>query len=166
MLVFRGHNSPSCEEFLCFGRRFGHIPKTGLTAGAHPDHNEILIVSNLVKNDQKFGVGDANWMDWHTDYSFRPRVSQVGFTEAVEVPPSGGGQTLFTTMYALYESLPPELCRRLHSYRARHALRSRYEETIEEEYQGEVSIAEVAAAGTGTPATKIQPEDGTSTIPP
>ena len=31
------------------GRRFWHIPKTGLNTGAHSDH-----------------------MDWHTDYSFRP----------------------------------------------------------------------------------------------
>jgi taurine dioxygenase/pentalenolactone F synthase len=166
VLVFRGHDTPSYEEFLSFGRRFGHIPKTGLTTGAHPEHNEILIVSNLVENDRKIGVGDADWMDWHTDYSFRPRVSQVGFLEAVEVPVSGGGQTLFTNMYALYESLPPELRRRLHSYRVRHALRSGYEETIQEEYQGEVSIAEAAKAGAGTPAAAIQPEDGTSTVHP
>jgi len=166
VLVFRGHNTPSYEEFLSFGRCFGHIPKTGLTIGTHPDHNEILIISNLVENGQKIGVGDANWMDWHTDYSFRPWVSQVGFLEAVEVPPSGGGQTLFTNMYALYESLPPELRRRLHSYRARHALRAGYEEKIEEEYQGEVSIEWPAGGGAKAPAAAIQPEDGTSTIHP
>jgi taurine dioxygenase/pentalenolactone F synthase len=166
VLVFRGHETPSHAEFLAFGRRFGHIPKTGLTTGAHPEHNEILIVSNLVEDGQKIGVGDADWMDWHTDYSFRPRVSQVGFLEAVEVPSSGGGQTLFTDMYALYESLPPESRRRLHSYRVRHALRSGYEETMEERYQGEVSIAGASAAGTGRPAREIQPEDGTSTVHP
>lgn len=164
VLVFRGHDTPSYEEFLSFGRRFGHIPKTGLTKGAHPDHNEILIVSNLEENGQKIGVGDAGWMDWHTDYSFRPRVSQVGFLEAVEVPSSGGGQTLFTNMYALYESLPAELRRRMHSYRARHALRTGYEETIEEKYQGEVSIEWPAAGEAKAPA--IQPEDGTSTVHP
>ncbi len=107
VLVFRGHETPSYAEFLAFGSRFGYIPKTGLTSGAHPDHNEILIVSNLLEDGRKIGVGDAAWMAWHTDYSFRPRVSQVGFLEALEVPPSGGGQTLFTDMYALYDSLPP-----------------------------------------------------------
>ncbi|WP_069885011.1 neopentalenolactone/pentalenolactone F synthase [Streptomyces luteocolor] len=163
VLVFRGQEPPSYEEFLAFGRHFGHIPKTGLTSGAHPDHNEILMVSNLVENGRKIGVGDADWMGWHTDYSFRPRVSQVGFLEALEVPLSGGGQTLFTDMYALYESLPPELRRRLHSYRARHALRTGYEETIEEEYQGEVSLAQADGAA---PAATIQPEDGTSTVHP
>ncbi|MFB7470623.1 neopentalenolactone/pentalenolactone F synthase [Kitasatospora sp. NPDC056184] len=158
VLVLRGHETPSHEEFLAFGRRFGHIPKTGLTSGAHPDHNEILIVSNLVENGRRIGVGDAEWMDWHTDYSFRPRVSQVGFLEAMEVPASGGGQTLFTDMYALYESLSPEERRRLHPHRVRHALRTGYEETIEEELQREVSLGE------GT--ERIQPEDGTSTIHP
>ncbi|MEW2223133.1 neopentalenolactone/pentalenolactone F synthase [Streptomyces sp. NPDC006990] len=158
VLVFRGHETPTYEEFLAFGSRFGYIPKTGLTSGAHPDHNEILIVSNLMEDGRKIGVGDAAWMAWHTDYSFRPRVSQVGFLEALEVPPSGGGQTLFTDMYALYESLSPEERRRLHSYRVRHGLRTGYEETIEEELQGEVSL--------GESGRRIQPEDGTSTVHP
>jgi taurine dioxygenase/pentalenolactone F synthase len=158
VLVLRGHETPSHKEFLAFGRRFGHIPKTGLTSGAHPDHNEILIVSNLVEDGRRIGVGDAGWMGWHTDYSFRPRVAQVGFLEAVEVPCSGGGETLFTDMYALYESLSPEERGRLHSYRVRHALRTGYEETIEEELQGEVSL--------GGSNGRIQPEDGTSTIHP
>ncbi|MBS2966078.1 TauD/TfdA family dioxygenase [Actinocrinis puniceicyclus] len=158
VLVLRGHRTPSYERFLAFGSRFGHIPKTGLTSGAHPDHNEILIVSNVLRDGRRIGVGDAGWMGWHTDYSFRPRVSQVGFLEAIEVPPSGGGQTLFTDMYALYESLPPQERRRLHSYRVRHALRTGYEDNIEEELQREVSL--------GESTEQIQPEDGTSTIHP
>jgi pentalenolactone F synthase len=158
VLVLRGHQTPSCEQLLAFGRRFGHIPETGLTSGAHPEHNEILIVSNLVQDGRRIGVGDTGWMGWHTDYSFRPRVSQVGFLEAVEVPLSGGGETLFTDMYALYESLPPEERRRLHSYRVRHALRTGYEETIREELQGEVSLGETTG--------RIEPEDGTCTVHP
>ncbi|MFG2124525.1 neopentalenolactone/pentalenolactone F synthase [Streptomyces sp. NPDC048710] len=166
VLVFRGHRDPSNDELLGFGRRFGHIPKTGLTTGASPDHNEILIISNIVENGRKIGVGDAGWMDWHTDYSFRPRVSRIGFLAAVELPVSGGGQTLFTDMYALYDSLPAQLRRRLHGYRARHALRSGYEETIEESFQGEVSLAG-PEGGTGPDdATGILPEDGTSTVHP
>lgn len=158
VLVLRGHETPSDAEFLAFGRRFGHIPKTGLTSGAHPDHNEILIVSHLEEDGRRIGVGDAGWMGWHTDYSFRPRVSQVGFLEALEVPSSGGGETLFTDMYALYESLSPEERRALHTYRVRHALRTGYEETIEEELQGEVSLGEDTA--------RSRPEDGTSTVHP
>lgn len=166
VLVFRGQHNPSDEEFLSFGRRFGHIPKTGLTTGAHPDHNEILFISNVVENGQKIGVGDADWMDWHTDYSFRPRVSRIGFLAAIELPSSPGGQTLFTDMYAQYEALPAELRRRLHGYRALHALRSGYEHTIEEEYQGEVSIVDSGVDGAEASAAKIDPEDGTSTIHP
>ncbi len=165
VLVFRGHRDPSDEELLAFGRRFGHIPKTGLTTGANPDHNEILMISNVVVDGQKIGVGDAGWMDWHTDYSFRPRVSRVGVLAAVELPPSGGGQTLFTDMYTVYDSLPEEQRARLQGYRARHALRSGYEETIEEEFQGEVSIG-AATGGTRVPAAEILPEDGTSTVHP
>ncbi len=36
VLVFRGHDTPSYAEFLSFGRRFGHIPKTGLTTKPTP----------------------------------------------------------------------------------------------------------------------------------
>ncbi|MFE2100287.1 neopentalenolactone/pentalenolactone F synthase [Streptomyces sp. PTD9-10] len=166
VLVFRGHRDPSNDELLGFGRRFGHIPKTGLTTGASPDHNEILIISNIVENGRKIGVGDAGWMDWHTDYSFRPRVSRIGFLAAVELPVSGGGQTLFTDMYAVYDSLPAQLRRRLHTYRARHALRSGYEETIEEGFQGEVSLAGPEGGAGPADATVILPEDGTSTVHP
>ncbi len=158
VLLFRGHKDPSDEDLLAFGKIFGHIPKTGLTTGANPKHNEILIISNIVENGQKIGVGDAGWMNWHTDYSFRPRVSQIGFLSAVELPVHGGGQTMFTDMYSVFESLPADLQERLLTYRARHALRSGYEDNIEEEYQGEVSIGE----SPDQPA----PEDGTSTIHP
>ena len=167
VLVFRGHKDPSNDELLAFGRFFGHIPKTGLTTGASPDHNEILIISNIVEDGQKIGVGDAGWMDWHTDYSFRPRVSRIGFLAAVELPAGGGGQTLFTDTRAVYDSLPEDLRHRLHSYRARHALRSGYEDTIEETYQGEVSIEEFAGdTGRAASAATILPEDGTSTVHP
>jgi pentalenolactone F synthase len=160
VLVFRGHKDPSDEELMAFGRNFGHIPRTGLTTGAKPDHNEILIISNIVENDQKIGVGNAEWMDWHTDYSFRPRVSRIGFLAAVELPPSGGGETMFTDMYSAYESLPDDLRRRLNSYRARHALRAGYEDVIEEEHQGEVLIGDLDTE------TLISPEGGTATVHP
>ncbi|MFF2653744.1 TauD/TfdA family dioxygenase [Streptomyces sp. NPDC058045] len=71
VLVLRGHERPSAEEFPTFGRRFGHIPETGLTSGAHPDHNEILIVSHLSEDGGRIGVGDAGGMGRHTDCSFR-----------------------------------------------------------------------------------------------
>lgn len=158
VLVFRGHTSPSPERFLTFGRHFGHIPKTGLTTGAHPEHNEILMVSNISENGRKLGVGDAEWMGWHTDYSFRPRVSQIGFLEALEVPISGGGQTLFTDTYSIYETLPATLQERLGHCRARHALRTGYERTIAQKLQREVSL--------GASNERIEPEDGTSTIHP
>ncbi|MFI1869973.1 neopentalenolactone/pentalenolactone F synthase [Streptomyces jumonjinensis] len=165
VLVFRGHKDPSDEELMAFGRHFGHIPRTGLTTGANPDHNEILIISNVVENGQKIGVGNAEWMDWHTDYSFRPRVARLGFLAAVELPPGGGGETLFTDMYSVYDSLPDGLRERLHSYRARHALRSGYEDVIEEEHQGELSI-EAPDREPSAEEPLIPPEGGTSTVHP
>ncbi|MFC7615517.1 TauD/TfdA dioxygenase family protein [Actinokineospora soli] len=158
VLVFRGHRDPTDEELLAFGRNFGHIPRTGLTAGANPDHNEILIISNVVRDGEKIGVGDANWMDWHTDYSFRPAVSQIGVLAAVELPPSGGGETVFTDMYSTFESLPDNLRARLLTYRARHALRSGYEEVIVDELQGEITI--------DPDEPLISPDGGTATIHP
>ncbi|HSP78368.1 MAG TPA: TauD/TfdA family dioxygenase [Myxococcaceae bacterium] len=158
VLAFRGHKDPTDEEMLAFARNFGHVPRTGLTAGANPDHNEILLISNIVQNEVKIGVGDANWMDWHTDYSFRPRVSQIGVLAAVELPPSGGGETVFTDMYRTFENLPDDLKERLLTYRARHALRGGYENVIVEEHQGEVSI--------DLNEPLILPEGGTSTVHP
>lgn len=158
VLVFRGHKDPSDEELLAFARNFGHVPRTGLTAGANPNHNEILIISNIVRDNVKIGVGDANWMNWHTDYSFRPRVSQIGLLAAVELPASGRGETLFTDMYRTFERLPDPLKQRLLTYRARHALRGGYEDVIVKEHQGEVSL--------DLNEPLILPEGGTSTVHP
>ena len=97
-------------------------------------------------------------MDWHTDYSFRPRVSQIGVLAAVELPVSGGGETVFTDMYSTFERLPADLQKRLLSYQARHSLRGGYEEVIVKEHQGEVSV--------DLNEPLISPEGGTSTIHP
>ena len=160
VLVFRGQKDPTDAQLMAFGRRFGHIPRTGLKAGANPNHNEILICSSIVENGQTIGVGTPQWMDWHTDYSFRPRVSQIGFLSAVELPRGGGGETLFTDMYTAYESLPEDLRQRLHTYRARHALRAGYEDVIEEGHQGEVTVADLEKE------TLIPAEGGTVTVHP
>ncbi|WPO70797.1 MULTISPECIES: neopentalenolactone/pentalenolactone F synthase [unclassified Streptomyces] len=164
VIVFRGHDDPTDTQLMEFGRHFGHIPRTGLTNGASPEHNEILIISNIVENGRRIGVGEPEGMDWHTDYSFRPRVAQIGFLAAVELPVSGGGETAFTSTYGVYDSLPADVRESYRSYRARHALRSGYEDVIEEEYQGEVSLT--AAGKAAGKAPEVQPEDGTSTVHP
>jgi taurine dioxygenase/pentalenolactone F synthase len=158
VLVFRAHQDPTDQELLAFGRKFGHIPRTGLTAGANPEHNEILLISNIVREGVKIGVGDAEWMNWHTDYSFRPRVSQLGVLAAVELPASGGGETAFTDMYRAFDGLPDVLKQELRTYRARHALRGGYEDVIVEEHRGEVSI--------DLDEPLLTPEGGTSTVHP
>lgn len=159
VLVFRGHQYPSDEDLIAFGRRFGYIPRTGLNAGkgAAEMYNEMLLISNIIDdNGAKIGVGDANFMDWHTDYSFRPKVSQFGFLSAVELPRKGG-ETAFTNMYAAYESMTPELRGRLANLSVRHSLRGGYEDHIEDVLQGEVL--------NGDPA-RSNPADGTSTVHP
>lgn len=159
VLVFRGHEYPSDETLIAFGRRFGDIPRTGLNAGKGADeiYNEMLLISNVVDDGgNKVGVGDANFMNWHTDYSFRPRVSQFGFLSAVELP-SAGGETAFTDMYTAFELLAPELRSRLSGLTVRHSLRGGYEDDIDDVLQGEVLNGDPNRSG---------PADGTSTIHP
>jgi taurine dioxygenase/pentalenolactone F synthase len=128
LVVLRGQSSPSDEALLAFATNFGRVPRTGLNEGARSHHNEILLISNVVEDGRQIGVGDAGFLDWHTDYSFRDEVSQTGFLEAIELPVAGGGETMFISTYAVHDSLPESLRVSLNSCTARHAMRSRYDD--------------------------------------
>ena len=148
LLVFRGQPSPSDDELLAFASHFGQVPRTGLTEGARPEHNEVLLVSNVVANGRRIGVGDAGYLDWHTDYSFRDAVSQTGFLEAIELP-AGGGETVFASTYAVYEALPEPAREALRSHTAIHAMRSRYDD-----------VSEAGASSASHPAVARNPRTG------
>ncbi len=114
VLCIRGQNLTE-PHYIDFARRFGVIKKIFLSDFAHPDHPEILFVSNIKKDGRDIGHADAGSV-WHSDMSFTEHPPRATMLYAVEVPVRSGvvlGATNFASAAAAYDSLPPEMKERI-----------------------------------------------------
>ena len=68
VLVFRNQRlAPG--EFLSFARQFGKPEPHVIDQFHHPEHADILILSNVLKDGEPTGLADAGTY-FHTDYSY------------------------------------------------------------------------------------------------
>ena len=110
VLVFRDQKL-SREEHLSFGRRFGELHKHPALVGKR-EHPEELIIKNRGKSKTVTEV-------WHSDVSCDPRPPSLSILRAVEVP-EFGGDTLWVSQYAAFESLSSGLRQFLSPLKALH----------------------------------------------
>lgn len=73
--------------------------------GAHPDHEEILVIGNAKIDGRMVGTMGNSEAQWHTDTWFYERPPAAALLHAIELPPEGG-DTYFADMYGIYERLP------------------------------------------------------------
>ena len=76
----------------------------------HPEHDEVLLVSNIQENGKDIGHADAGRV-WHTDMSFMETPPRATVLHALEVPVRDGvirGDTNFASSAAAYDSLSEE----------------------------------------------------------
>jgi alpha-ketoglutarate-dependent taurine dioxygenase len=117
VLVFRNQNiTPSA--YLDFARRFGKPEPHVIDQFHHPEHADILILSNVQKNGQPTGLADAGTY-FHTDYSYLQVPARATLLYSIEVPKKGG-DTLFANQYAAYDGLPSSMKRRIEGLVALH----------------------------------------------
>ena len=121
VILLRGQTLDD-QDLIAFSRRFGDldwapVQETGrrFVEGLP----EIYIVSNVKQNGEPIGSLGAGEAVWHTDMSYLERPPMASTLYALEVPPSGGN-TSFCSMYAVYQSLPPELKRRIAGLKIKH----------------------------------------------
>jgi taurine dioxygenase len=103
------------DDFLRYSRRFGFVSPHPSKMTRHPEHPEITLLGV-----NKFGEDGALNMaiyrrgaeGWHTDGAYDEEPFKATQLYALAVP-SRGGDTLFASMYAAYDALPPSLQRRL-----------------------------------------------------
>jgi len=99
VLVFRDQHI-SRDQHKAFGKRFGelqlHPAKTNLGAPGDPEIFDIKITAK---------TRVANGESWHTDLSCEPIPPMASALYITEVPPSGGGDTLFANMEEAYATL-------------------------------------------------------------
>ena len=118
VLVFRDQDELSPARHVAFSRRFGELEVHVMRQFLHPDHPEILLVSNEVRDGRHIGLADAGRY-WHSDLSYKALPS-LGSLLHAKVLPDEGGDTLFASMVAAYEGLPAELRTRIDGLRAEH----------------------------------------------
>src|SRR6266850_5175825 len=110
VLVLRGQKlSPS--EFLAFARQFGRPEPHVIDQFHHPEHSDILILSNVQKDGQPIGLADAGTY-FHTDYSYLDVPARCTTLYSIRVP-KVGGDTLFANQYAAYDGLSSNLKKKI-----------------------------------------------------
>ena len=128
VLLFRDQ-AIDAGQHLAFSRRFGDLEVHVLDQYLHPEHPEILIVSNVMDGDRHVGIYDAGRY-WHTDLSYMAVPSRGSLLHAIEVPHDAEGRplgdTLFTSTTAAYDVLSPEMKRRISGLSAEFSLANRH----------------------------------------
>ena len=110
VLVFRGQHVDA-ERYLDFAKRFGRPEPHVLDQFHHPEHPDILILSNVVKDGKPLGLADGGTY-WHSDYSYLEIPARATLLYSIQVP-KAGGDTLFADQEQAYEDLPEGTKRRI-----------------------------------------------------
>ena len=93
--------------YLAFARQFGSPEPHVIEQFHHPEHADILILSNVRKDGAPVGLADAGTY-FHTDYSYLEVPARCTLLYSIQVPRQGG-DTLFADQYAAYEGLSSSL---------------------------------------------------------
>jgi taurine dioxygenase len=118
---FRGQHL-SDYQLIAFSRRFGDLDWAPIQETGRrfvEGHPEIYVVSNVIENGEPIGSLGSGEAVWHTDMSYLEQPPKASMLYALEVPPVGG-DTYFCDMYAVYESLPDPLRRRISALALKH----------------------------------------------
>ena len=110
LVVFFRDQPISDERFVAFAQRFGALGRYPLVPGI-PGHPEIIAVLKEPHETVNFGG------IWHSDTTYLERPPSATMLLAREIPPYGG-DTLFATQYAAFDTLSPKLQQVLEGLRA------------------------------------------------
>ena len=106
VLVFRNQRF-TASGYLGFAKQFGKPEPHVIDQFHHPEHADILILSNVQKDGKPTGLADAGTY-FHTDYSYLEIPARATMLYSIQVP-SKGGDTLFADQYAAYDDLSSSL---------------------------------------------------------
>ncbi len=102
-------------DLMRFAGLFGALDPPGPNPYGAPfntEHPELNVISNIVEDGQPKGnLGDGEAV-WHADMTYVEVPPRAAVLYGIEIP-EGAGDTYFADMYAAYETLPPDLARRI-----------------------------------------------------
>ena len=118
VLLFRNQDLTE-EEQVRFASGFGELGRVinkhgGVTLTRHPS---VMLGSNIRQDGKPIGALPDGEMYFHSDQCYVERPCKATFLYAMEIP-SVGGNTLFASTTAAYETLAPEMQARLAGLKA------------------------------------------------
>lgn len=114
LVIFFRDQHMSVDQHKEFGQRFGRLHVHPNAPIGLPEHREILVIK--ADETSKRVAGE----EWHSDVSCDAEPPMGSILHLTEVPPDGGGDTLFANMYRAYETLSEPVRRMLTSLTAIH----------------------------------------------
>ncbi len=154
VIVLR-HQSVSPDDHLKFARRFGPI---NVNRFFKPVDGYPEIATVLKEKDQKQAVGEG----WHTDHSYDQVPAMGSILHAIEMPPYGG-DTVFVSMAAAYETLSDPMRQFLDGLTAVHSSRHAFgaaTKDSEAARSGRLGNAEAATQDARHPVVITHPLSG------
>lgn len=112
VLLFRDQILTPAQH-IAFSRRFGALDRhETLPRDRHPEHPEILMVTNRPKPDGSPSDSRYTGRKWHSDLSFTlcPALGSLLYSREI---PGVGGDTMFANMTLAYDTLSDGLKRML-----------------------------------------------------
>ena len=132
VLLYRDQNIDEARH-IAFSHRFGDLEIHVLDQYLHPEHPEILIVSNVMDDDRHVGIYDAGRY-WHTDLSYMAVPSRGSLLYALEVPHDAEGDplgdTLFASTAAAYDALSAGMKHHIAGLEAEFSLANRHAKLV------------------------------------
>mgnify|MGYP003606757051 CR=1 FL=1 len=99
LVIFFRDQRMSIEDHKALGRRFGRLHVHPNAPIGLPEHREILVIK--ADENSRRVAGE----EWHSDVSCDAEPPMGSILHLTEIPPDGGGDTLFANMYRAYETL-------------------------------------------------------------
>ncbi len=106
VLVIRDQTLSS-EQQQRFANLFGEIQPPRSRPGQRDPNNPVMWISNAVIDGQRGELPEGD-MQFHADQCYYENPAKGAVLYAMEIP-SSGGNTLFSSCYAAYDSLAPDL---------------------------------------------------------
>ena len=131
VIVFRDQKI-TAQQQIDFSRRFGELEIHVLKQFLHPQHPEILLISNIVEDGRNIGLVDAGRY-WHSDLCYKPVPSLGSALYSIEIPRDENGKvlgdTLFASVASAYDALPDSLKQRVAGLKALNSLEHTFDRT-------------------------------------
>ncbi len=98
------------EQHIAFSRNFGDLDNHALQPASylHPDHEEILLVTNRPQRNGEPSQTRRTGRNWHADLTYT-RQPAKGSLLLCKERPSIGGDTLWANMHLAYDTLSPRM---------------------------------------------------------